>query len=60
MFFALSVTVKNETLQESLDQYVKGELLEGDNAYFCEKCGEKVIFVVICCEKCLFDIIYYR
>ena len=42
MFFALSVTVKNETLQDSLAQYVKGELLDGDNAYFCEKCGEKV------------------
>ena len=42
IFFALSVTVKNETLQDSLDQYVKGELLDGDNAYFCEKCGEKV------------------
>ena len=42
VFFALSVTVKNETLQDSLDQYVKGELLDGDNAYFCEKCGEKV------------------
>ena len=22
-------------------QYVKGELLEGDNAYFCEKCAQK-------------------
>ncbi len=42
VFFALNVTVKNATLQDSLDQYVKGELLEGDNAYFCEKCGEKV------------------
>ena len=42
IFFALSVTVKNETLQDSLDQYVKGERLDGDNAYFCEKCGEKV------------------
>ena len=44
VFFALNVTVKNATLQDSLDQYVKGELLEGDNAYFCEKCGEKVSF----------------
>ena len=24
-----------------LFQFVKGELLEGDNAYFCEKCHEK-------------------
>lgn len=41
-FIALNLTVKNATLQDSLDQFVKGELLEGDNAYFCEKCGEKV------------------
>ena len=42
IFYALNVTVKNATLQDSLAQFVKGELLEGDNAYFCEKCGEKV------------------
>ncbi|XP_052274227.1 ubiquitin carboxyl-terminal hydrolase 24-like isoform X2 [Dreissena polymorpha] len=41
MFTALNLTVKNATLQDSLDQFVKGELLEGDNAYYCEKCGEK-------------------
>ena len=41
-FIALNLTVKNATLQDSLDQFVKGELLDGDNAYFCEKCGEKV------------------
>ena len=38
---ALNLTVKSSNLQESLDQFVKGELLEGDNAYFCEKCQEK-------------------
>ena len=42
IFYALNVTVKNATLQDSLSQFVKGELLEGDNAYFCEKCGKKV------------------
>ena len=41
-FIALNLTVKNATLQDSLEQFVKGELLEGANAYFCEKCGEKV------------------
>ena len=40
-FMALNLTVKSNDLQESLDQSVKGELLEGDNAYFCEKCGAK-------------------
>ena len=40
-FMALNLTVKSNNLQESLDQFVKGELLDGDNAYFCEKCQEK-------------------
>lgn len=42
MFFALNVTVKHASLQESLDQFVRGEILEADNAYYCEKCNEKV------------------
>ncbi len=40
-FMALNLTVKSNNLQDSLDQFVKGELLEGDNAYFCEKCKVK-------------------
>jgi ubiquitin carboxyl-terminal hydrolase 9/24 len=52
-FIALNLTVKNATLQDSLDQFVKGELLEGDNAYFCEKCGEKVSWNT-CMEESLF------
>ena len=40
-FMALNLTVKSPTLQESLAQFVKGELLDGDNAYFCEKCAVK-------------------
>ena len=40
-FMALNLTVKSNNLQESLAQFVKGELLEGDNAYFCEKCSVK-------------------
>lgn len=65
MFFALNVTVKNATLQDSLDQYVKGELLEGDNAYFCEKCGEKVCYLLIlllspCCEMLSLHYVVYE
>lgn len=42
-FLALNLTVtKCHDLQDSLDQFVKGELLEGDNAYYCEKCNLKV------------------
>ena len=57
-FIALNLTVKNATLQDSLDQFVKGELLDGDNAYFCEKCGEKVRLYekwgekIRFCERC--------
>lgn len=41
-FMTLQVDVRNfGTLQESLQQYVKGDLLEGANAYFCDACGEK-------------------
>ncbi|XP_064624443.1 ubiquitin carboxyl-terminal hydrolase 24-like isoform X2 [Lineus longissimus] len=52
-FYALNLTVKNATLQDSLDQFVKGELLEGDNAYFCEKCGEKRNTIKRMCIKTL-------
>ena len=38
---ALNLTVKSTNLLESLEQFVRGELLDGDNAYFCEKCQEK-------------------
>ena len=29
-------------LEESLDFYVQGELMEGDNQYLCEELGKKV------------------
>ncbi len=40
-FLSLSLPVKSKRLEESLKEFVKGDWLEGDNAYFCEKCGEK-------------------
>ncbi len=30
------------SLEQSLGFYTQGELLEGDNQYFCEKVGRKV------------------
>ena len=42
IFLALNLTVKSHNLVDSLEQFVKGELLEGDNAYYCEECGVKV------------------
>lgn len=44
-FHSLQVTVKNLKLEDSLEQFVNGEILEGDNAYFCEKCNERVSVV---------------
>lgn len=50
-FVALNLPVKSQSLKESLDQFVKGELLEGDNAYLCEECGEKRNTVKRMCIK---------
>ncbi|XP_026874273.2 probable ubiquitin carboxyl-terminal hydrolase FAF-X isoform X1 [Electrophorus electricus] len=42
-FTALNVDIRNhQNLLDSLEQYVKGDLLEGANAYHCEKCNKKV------------------
>lgn len=51
MFMALNLPVKSHSLLDSLDQFVKGELLEGHNAYFCEKCKEKRNAVKRTCIK---------
>lgn len=32
----------HSNLLDSLEQYVKGELLEGVDAYHCDKCDKKV------------------
>ena len=42
-FNALNLAVKSGTLQESLQQFVREEIMDGDNSYFCDKCGKKVI-----------------
>jgi ubiquitin carboxyl-terminal hydrolase 9/24 len=42
-FTALNIDIRNQQhLFESLDAFVKGDLLEGANAYHCEKCDKKV------------------
>ena len=42
-FTALNIDIRNQQhLFESLDAFVKGDLLEGANAYYCEKCDKKV------------------
>lgn len=37
-----------QSLEISLDQFVRGEVLEGSNAYYCEKCKEKVLVLNVC------------
>lgn len=42
-FSVISVDIRNHSnLTDSLEQYVKGELLEGADAYHCDKCNKKV------------------
>lgn len=42
-YVQISLDVVNKrSLEESLDFYCQGELMEGDNQYFCEEAGKKV------------------
>jgi ubiquitin C-terminal hydrolase len=42
-FNSIQLQVLNKkSIVESLKSYVEGELLEGDNAYYCETCDKKV------------------
>ncbi|GFU01705.1 probable ubiquitin carboxyl-terminal hydrolase FAF-X [Nephila pilipes] len=51
-FTALNIDIRNHcNLLDSLEQYVKGDLLEGANAYHCEKCNKKVDTVKRLCIK---------
>ena len=44
-FIALNVDIRNHhNLLDSMEQFVKGDLLEGANAYHCEKCDKKVLY----------------
>jgi len=48
----ISVDVKNHSnLMDSLAEYTKGELLETENAYYCERCDKKVDTVKRLCVK---------
>ena len=54
-FTALNVDVRFQRhLFESLEAFVKGDLLEGNNAYQCEKCNKKVrVCVCVCACVCV-------
>lgn len=51
-FSAIQCDIKGKTsLQESLQAYVEGEAMEGDNKYKCESCGRHVDAVKRACLK---------
>lgn len=51
-FLAVSLQVKNKkNITESLQSFIQGEMLEGDNAYLCEKCDKKVPTLKRVCIK---------
>ncbi|KAJ3124327.1 hypothetical protein HK098_001204 [Nowakowskiella sp. JEL0407] len=53
-FFAIQCEVKNKrTLEESLQLYVEGEMLDGDNKYHCASCGKHVDAIKRACIKTL-------
>ena len=42
-FNSISLQVKNKkSILQSFESFVEGEMLEGENAYLCEKCDKKV------------------
>lgn len=57
-FNVISVDIKNfSNLSDSLHEYVKGELLDGSNAYYCERCDKKVDTIKRLCVKKLSPIL---
>ncbi|XP_055592891.1 probable ubiquitin carboxyl-terminal hydrolase FAF isoform X2 [Uranotaenia lowii] len=51
-FSVFSVDIRNHSsLTDSLEQYVKGEILEGADAYHCDKCDKKVVTVKRLCVR---------
>ena len=58
-FLAIILQVKNKSsVHESLKFYIEGEMLEGDNAYYCEKCEKKVNTLKRCCIKRMPNILF--
>ena len=45
-------------MEDSLKAYVQGEMLEGDNAYYCEKCEKKINTLKRCCIKRMPNVLF--
>lgn len=55
---AISLQVKNKkNIYESLQNFIQGDMLEGDNAYLCEKCEKKIPTLKRVCIKSLPNIL---
>lgn len=53
-YFTLSLEIKNKkNIYEALDLYVKDDILEGENKYFCDKYEKKIKVKKRCCIKSL-------
>ncbi|KAJ5075636.1 ubiquitin carboxyl-terminal hydrolase faf-x-related [Anaeramoeba ignava] len=53
-FFTISLQVNGKrTLEESLQLFIEGDILNGDNQYFCNNCNKKVDALKRCCIKYL-------
>ena len=58
-FMAIPLQVKNKkSILEGLETFVEGEMLEGDNAYFCEKCEVKRDTLKRCTIKRLPNVLF--
>lgn len=49
--------IQKKSLSQALEEFIKGEILEGDNAYFCDKCDKKVKALKRVCVKNLPEIL---
>ena len=53
-FSAINLQIKNKkSLHECLKSFVEGEVMEGNNAYHCDRCDKKVAAVKRVCIKSL-------
>jgi ubiquitin carboxyl-terminal hydrolase 9/24 len=51
-YLAVNLQVKNKkSIKEGLDALIEGEMLDGDNSYYCEKCDKKVPTLKRTCIK---------
>ncbi len=56
---SLPIEVKNkQNLQEGLDLFIKGDMLEGDNAFYCDRCDKKVDTLKRCSFKKLPNVLF--